>query len=259
MKNLYVPKNTTVRYENLETDTMVVKGCLVVENALRAKRILGGGIVIAGSISADEIVADELEAASVAAKRIAAKRAYAADIHASESMMISCYLESAFVQARKLTVATSQISELEADEVINLAAERKSLWRTLAASALRSLWLSLFGVRPEQDKAKTNQVMDADYVPVNAGEENKSGSAGPSGQTEPAKAEEVPSTEPPIQSAPEAGKEPYDMEKMRFLAIFDLLRDSGFTLKILPGTPEENAPVFTVTGTGDMEITRKAA
>lgn len=28
------------------------------------------------------------------------------------------------------------------------------------------------------------------------------------------------------------------------MAVFKLLRDSGYTLKILPGTPEENAPRF---------------
>ena len=256
MKKLYVPKNTTIQYENLETDTIVVKGCLVVENALRAKRILGGGVIIAGSVSADEIVADELEAASVVAKRIAVKRAYAADIHASENMMVSCYLESAFVQAKKLTVATSQISELEAGEVINLAAERKSLWRTLMASALRSLWLSLFGARPAREKTKTGEVMDADYVQVQNEEPNAAESAE---RAEPPKTEEMPVSEKPSQQEQTEEAPPYDMEKMRFLAIFDLLRDSGFTLKILPGTPEENAPVFTVTSTGDMEITRKAA
>lgn len=251
MKKLYVPKNTTVQYETLETDTVVVKGCLVVENALRAKNILGSGIVIAGSISSDEIVADELESTSIVARHIAAKRAYAADIHASESMVISCYLESAFVQTRKLTVSASQISELVADEVINLAAEHKGLWRTLAASALRSLWLSLFGERPAQENSTTGEVMDADYVQVGKTSEPES-----DGQPVQSKA---PTSETLGQAEQPGHEPPYDMEKMRFIALFDLLRDTGFTLKILPGTPEENAPVFTVTPTGDMEITKKAA
>ena len=35
-----------------------------------------------------------------------------------------------------------------------------------------------------------------------------------------------------------------DEELNRFVNMFNLLRDSGYTLRIIPGTPEENAPVF---------------
>ena len=49
-----------------------------------------------------------------------------------------------------------------------------------------------------------------------------------------------------IQEEPPAEKpvEPRDEELERFVAIFKLLRRSGYTLKIIPGTPEENAPTF---------------
>ena len=35
-----------------------------------------------------------------------------------------------------------------------------------------------------------------------------------------------------------------DPELARIIAMFNFLRESGYTLKVLPGTPEENAPVF---------------
>ena len=33
-------------------------------------------------------------------------------------------------------------------------------------------------------------------------------------------------------------------ELNRFIGMFKLARESGYTLKLIPGTPEENAPVF---------------
>ena len=35
-----------------------------------------------------------------------------------------------------------------------------------------------------------------------------------------------------------------DFELKRVVSTFKLLRSSGYTLRIVPGTPEENAPVF---------------
>ena len=35
-----------------------------------------------------------------------------------------------------------------------------------------------------------------------------------------------------------------DFELQRMIGTFKLLRDKGYTMRILPGTPEENAPVF---------------
>lgn len=38
--------------------------------------------------------------------------------------------------------------------------------------------------------------------------------------------------------------EALDEELNRIVAIFKLAREQGYTLKLIPGTPEENAPVF---------------
>ena len=35
-----------------------------------------------------------------------------------------------------------------------------------------------------------------------------------------------------------------DFELQRMIGTFKLLRDKGYTMRILPGTPEETAPVF---------------
>ncbi len=50
--------------------------------------------------------------------------------------------------------------------------------------------------------------------------------------------------EPEEPSAVEATKPLKDEELARIVSLFQLLRTSGYTLKIIPGTPEENAPTF---------------
>ena len=45
-------------------------------------------------------------------------------------------------------------------------------------------------------------------------------------------------------AAEAAESEPVDEELNRIVGIFKLAREQGYTLKLIPGTPEENAPVF---------------
>ena len=203
MKTVYIPKGETVRYETLETDRLVVKGCLKVTYGIKARTISGGGMITAGTVSADDIRVDDLEAASVTCQRLIAKRVQTPELFAFESAAVSCFLSSAFVATGKLTVALSEIDEVKADEVIHLKPRKRSLFRLLLASALRSFWISLTA---HPIKA---EVMDADYVPVK-----------------------------------EQEAEPVDEELNRVVGMFKLARESGYTLKIIPGTPEENAPVF---------------
>lgn len=214
MKTVYIPKGETVRYETLETDRLVVKGCLKVTYGIKAKTISGGGMITAGTVSADDIRVNDLEAASVTCQRLIAKRVQTPELFAFESAAVSCFLSSAFVATGKLTVALSEIDEVKADEVIHLKPKKRSLFRLLLASALRSFWTSLTA-RPVK-----REVMDADFEPVKKDEE------------------------------------PVDEELNRFIGMFKLARESGYTLKIIPGTPEENAPVF---GTGSGTDIRPAA
>lgn len=214
MKTVYIPKGETVRYETLETDRLVVKGCLKVTYGIKARTISGGGMITAGTVSADDIRVDDLEAASVTCQRLIAKRVQTPELFAFESAAVSCFLSSAFVATGKLTVALSEIDEVKTDEVIHLKPRKRSLFRLLLVSALRSFWTSLTA-RPVK-----REVMDVDFEPVKKDEE------------------------------------PVDEELNRFIGMFKLARESGYTLKIIPGTPEENAPVF---GTGSGTDIRPAA
>ena len=199
MKTVYIPKGETVSYETLETDRLVVKGCLKVAYGVKARTISGNGIITAGTVSADDIRVDDLEAASVTCQRLIAKRVQTPELFAFESAAVSCFLSSAYVATGKFTVALSEIDEVKADEVIHLKPKKRSLFRLLV-SALRSFWTSLTA-RPQKP-----EVIDADFTPVK--------------------------------------DESEDEELNRFVGMFKLARESGFTLKIIPGTPEENAPVF---------------
>ena len=77
------------------------------------------------------------------------------------------------------------------------------------------------------------EVMDADYTSV---QEVQTDCETPKVNM-PEEASAVQGDEAPRQ-------EPVDEELNRFIAMFKLMRESGYTLKIIPGTPEENAPVF---------------
>lgn len=223
MKTVYIPKGETVRYESLATENLVVKGCLEVAYGVTAKHISGGGVIRAESISADVIRADELEANIVTCKRLIAKRVSAPEVFASESAAVSCRLSAAYVETGRLTVAISDIDEVKAAEVINLTPKKRGLLGTLLASAVRAFWISLFA-RPA--KAQTAEGMDAAYTPADA---------------EAAEGKAVPENFIPEDFAAEDSE---DFELKRIVAQFKLARESGYTLRLIPGTPEENAPVF---------------
>lgn len=217
MKTIYIPKGETVSYEKLVTDRIVVKGCLKVLDGVKAKTISGNGTIYAGSVSADDVRADDLEAASVTCKRLIAKRVQTPQLIASESAAVSCYLAASYVETGKLTVAASEICEVKAEEIIHLTPKKRTLFGLLLVSALRSLWTWLTAPTAK------NEPMDAAWKPV---------------AKEPVKTPEKPAEESPEKNDPELA---------RMIAMFNFLRESGYTLKILPGTPEENAPAFDFT------------
>ena len=213
MKTIYIPKGETVSYENLATDRIVVKGCLKVLDGIKAKSISGNGTIYAGSVSADNIRVDDLETASVTCKRLIAKRVQTPQLIASESAAVSCYLAASYVETGKLTVAASEICEAKAEEIIHLTPKKRTLFGLLLVSALRSLW--------------TRLTVPAAQNPVDAAWQ--------------------PAAEKPEEKPAEGLREAKDPELARMIAMFNLLRESGYTLKILPGTPEENAPAFDFT------------
>ncbi len=171
MKRVYIPQGQTVTYDSLETEHLVVNGCLRVAHSLKARTISGTGVIFAGTISADDICAREIDAASVYCLRLAARRVQAAEVFASESAAVSCYLCADYVAADRLTVALSEIGKVDAREVINLPPKKRSLFRLLLASALRSAWMSL--TAPREGK-----VMDAEFRQVEEAEVQTEPSAG---------------------------------------------------------------------------------
>mgnify|MGYP001041775726 FL=1 len=137
---------------------------------------------------------------------------------ASESAVVSCFCSAAYVETGRLTVTISEIDEVKAKQIINLPTRQRTLLGTLLASMWRAFWLSLFAYPVPTNAA------DASYRPDTTDTEDA----------------------PPVKESKtaEAAKEPFDEELSRFVNMFKLARESGYTLKLVPGTPEENAPVF---------------
>lgn len=224
MKTMYIPCGETVVYESLATDHLVVDGCLRVTNDVRANSITGHGVVIAGKVSADDIRVDEVEAASVVCRRLLVKRVETPELFASESAAASCCIAASYVETPRLTVAVSEIDEVKADEVIHLAARKHSLFGLLFLSELRSLLTALIA------KIKSIEVAGEEHIP-GGGKIPLKGSASEAGV-------ESGDVETPEQ------EEPVDEELNRVVNLFKLARKNGYTLRLIPGTPEQNAPKF---------------
>lgn len=236
MKNIYIPKGETVCYESLETEHLIVKGCVKVSRSISAKTISGDGVVIAQSVHAGDIRAREIEAGSVICRRLITRQAQVTELIASESAAVSTFLASQYVKAGKLTVAVSEIGEVDAAEVVNLGAKRRSLFGLLLASELRSLWARLTApkARDKDVKSSSEDNGDDDNNHNNGGDKHL--------RDEIAKTVREIMAEQAAKATP-AEYSDDDFELKRIQGIFKLLRSQGYTLQIIPGTPEENAPV----------------
>ena len=230
MKTVYIPKGETVRYESLTTEHLVVHGCLEVAGDIKARTIAGSGTVRAGAVNADVIRVDDMDAGSIVCKRLLAKRVQSPEVFASESAAVSCFLSACYVETGKLTVTLSEIDEVNAAEVVNLTPKKRTLFGTLLASLLRSIWTALT-VRGQKEPTVMTDACEA--VPEGVTESTQE-------ETQEPEAEQAAPCEEENAVEPEA----VDEELNRIVAIFKLAREQGYTLKLIPGTPEENAPVF---------------
>lgn len=236
MKSIYIPKGETVCYESLETEHLIVKGCVKVTHCISAKTISGDGVVIAQSVHAGDIRAREIDASSVICRRLIAHQAQVTELIASESAAVSVFLSAQYVKAGKLTVSVSEIDEVDAAEVVNLGAKRRSLFGLLLASELRSLWARLTAPKVRDKDAKSSYEDSGDDGNHNDGGDKHL-------------RDEIAKTVREImaeQTAKAASAEysDGDFELKRIQGMFKLLRSQGYTLQIIPGTPEENAPVL---------------
>ena len=137
------------------------------------------------------------------------------EVFASESAAVSCFLSAAYVETGKLTVTLSEIDEVKAQEVVNLTPKKRTLFGTLLASLLRSIWTVL-----------TVHVQKEPTVMTGACE------AVPEDITEPVQEEsQKPETEQAVPREEESSTEPVavDEELNRIVGIFKLAREQGYT------------------------------
>ena len=243
MKTIYIPKGETVSYESLVTEYLVVHGCLNVTYGIKARHICGNGVMHAGTIAADTIRASDLECSTITCEKLIAKRVSAAEVFASDSVAVSCFLSAAYVETGRLTVSISEISEVKAEEVINLKPKKRGMLRLLITSALKAWWLSRWTSVEDREEAE-----DAEFTTI-PDSDTQQGDENTALRDEIAKnVREILDEEKRTAAANEAKDSVInpeeDFELKRVVSLFKMCRDSGYTLRIVPGTPEENAPVF---------------
>ena len=243
MKTIYIPKGETVHYESLETERLIVKGCLKVTYGVHAKTITGDGTIDAQSIHANDIRIREVESGSVICKRFIAEQAQTPELIASECAAVSTFLSAAYVKTGKLTVAVSEVDEVDADEVVNLRPKKRGLLMTLILSALTSLWLSLKEPRKTEEPEPEQKQKQVDVAEA----EEALDRAADAAETEAIRLQVAKTVREIMEENGIAANEG-DVELKRIVSSFLLLRDQDYTLRVLPGTPEENAPVFDFEG-----------
>ena len=225
MKTVYIPQGESRTYENLVTDLVVVHGYLHITHNLKAKKIIGKGAIDAGDVSADIVSIDDLECARVTCRKLMSKSVNSAEVFASDSAAVSCFLGSAYVRTGKLTTTVSEIDVVDAQEIVNLRHHKYGMLFTLLASTLHSFWARMTGYD------WSGEAMDAEFEVIREQDNN---------DPMPVTREEIAKTVREIM----AQENEDDFELKRIIAQFKLLRERGYTLKIIPGTPEENAPKF---------------
>lgn len=230
MKKVFIPAGESRSYETLVTEHLVVDGHLNVVNGLKAKTISGTGVITAGEVSADVCHIGELETATAIFRKLMARRVSAAEIFASDCACVTHFLSAAYVETGRLTVSVSEIDKVNADEIITLQ-KKHGMLGALVASSLRAFWLDL--------TAPIDDYMDAEFEPV---DKSKDTSIDPAVQKEIARTVRQILKEQEKEASISEPDE--DFELKRVISTFKLLRDKGYTLRILPKTPEENAPVF---------------
>ncbi|WP_409969833.1 hypothetical protein RFF05_07995 [Bengtsoniella intestinalis] len=261
MKTTYIPKGETVTYETLNTEHLVVNGKLEVSGDISASRISGHGSIFATRITADSIVADDVDCATLVCEKLMAKRVTAMEVYASHSAVVSCLLIASYVATSTLTVTLSDCDEVCADRIINLKSKHGGMFWLMVRSALKGAWLSFITPAPKPE------VMDAEYTVVNddAVVEEPQAETAPSEETATEDVPDAPEEAPSSEEIPAVDAEAMrvmiaetvravlnerdiadakDFELQRMASMFKFCRNEGYTLKVVPGTPEENAPVF---------------
>lgn len=209
MKNLYIPKGKILNYESLICQDIVNDGTLIVEDKIHARHISGQGVVNAGVISCRSLSASDINAAYITTGKLAAERVCALEVKVSGAAVVSCCLEAAYVVTPKLTVALSEIGEMDVKDVVNLTDKRRSIFGAMMAGFFRRLWLSLTHRIP----------MDAENAPVQPEHDPILESEGKESKTY---------DDLPIADLWK------DFEFKRLAAMYRLLKSEGYALRLAP-------------------------
>lgn len=214
MKNLYIPKGKTLRYESLSCQDIVNDGTLIVENKIRARHISGQGVVSAGAVSCRSLAASDISAAYITTGKLAAERVCASEVKVSGAAVVSCCLEAAYVVAPKLTVALSEIGEMDVKDVVNLTDKRRSIFGAMLAGFFRRLWLSLTHHIPVDAKCAPEQLEHDPLMGFTDAEGMK-------------KVSELLNIDPNADLW-------QDFEFKRLAALYRLLKPEGYALRLVP-------------------------
>ena len=172
-----------------------------------------------GVIIAGTVSADDIRVDDLEAASVTCQRLIAKRVQTPELFAFESAAVSCFLSSAFVATGKLTVALSEIDEVkADEVIHLKPKKRSLFRLLLASALLSFWTSLTARPVKR--EVMDADFEPVKKDEE------------------------------------PVDEELNRFIGMFKLARESGYTLKIIPGTPEENAPVF---GTGSGTDIRPAA
>ena len=172
-----------------------------------------------GMITAGTVSADDIRVDDLEAASVTCQRLIAKRVQTPELFAFESAAVSCFLSSAFVATGKLTVALSEIDEVkADEVIHLKPKKRSLFRLLLASALLSFWTSLTARPVKR--EVMDADFEPVKKDEE------------------------------------PVDEELNRFIGMFKLARESGYTLKIIPGTPEENAPVF---GTGSGTDIRPAA
>ena len=144
---MMIPKDTTVCYENLTTNSITVRGHLKVTGILTAKHIQGDGYIEAGEVVCDTLEIHTLRAEIATVQRLVVKKLFVRDCRAADAVVATDFAESASLQTQRLTVTMFNIGDLKAGEIIVLPRKNRGMLGTLFAAWLRTLFS-----RPPKEK-----------------------------------------------------------------------------------------------------------
>ena len=171
-----------------------------------------------------------------------AKRVQTPTLVASISAVVSCFLSAAHVKAGKLTVAASEIDQLEAGEVVNLSPRKCGMLGTLLTAWLHAFWGTLTAPKAKRERPRKGK--RARVSQKKQKKRKKQEKLDDTARAEIARTvREIMEQERSSQDSADPAEDE-DFELKRLVSMFKLLREKGYTLRILPGTPEENAPAF---------------